>query len=522
MNKKLTKKSHHFINLVFICCMINAAFLFCTMIFMSSCLNIGSDGAETFNASTVTFDDQTYPVVILGSGMAGLTAADYCAQANIPCLVIEGPMPGGSLTQAHSIRNWPGTIDAPGADIVASLRKQALANGAKIVHQTVVGVDFTQWPRVIKTQDLDNPANTKNIKALTVIIAMGTDQKFLGIPGESGSDGYWGKGVGKCCVCEGPLCKGKHVAIVGGGEGAIREADYLAGIAKKVTVFVRGKSFDADIKDANAKERVLKNPIVEVMYNTEVKKMLGDGSRLTGVTLINNTTNQQTDFPIDRLFLAIGSRPNTGIFKGQLKLNDHGFIRLKDLRESSIRGVYAGGDVSDPNFVQAVTASSDGCKSALQAIMFLKGIGFDTAMMPEKMQISKQEVTQEVAQEPVKTVSTNQNIIQLATEKDFDTLVATSQQLIVLDIFSPMCTSCQKMMPIVDQAADAYSGKVTFAKLNASNKALDIDPILKKIGGNPPDTLPAFILIKGGKEVGRFDGVCTLDEFKKKIDAAQY
>lgn len=499
------------------------AFFLCVMTIVSGWFKFGSFNNEKLSALNVTFDDQTYPLVILGGGMAGLTAADYCAQANVPCIIIEGPMPGGALGQAHSIRNWPGVIDAPGADIANSLRKQAVANGVKIVSEKVVGVDFSQWPRIITTQDLENPSSTKKIKALTVFIAMGTDQKFLGIQGESGSDGYWGKGVGKCCVCERPLCKNKHVAIVGGGDGAIREADGLIGIARKITIFVRAKAFDTDIKDAQAKERVLKNPTVEVMYNTEVKKMLGDGSKLTGVMLLNNSTNEYKDFTIDRLFLAIGSRPNTGLFKNQLKLSKKGFIELYDCRESSVAGVYAGGDVSDPDFVQAVTASSDGCKSALQALTLLRKIDFSSEMVPPSMVIIKQddviEEAKKDAKENSKSEKTNPNITDIKIEADFDTVVATPDKLVLIDIFSPMCTSCQKMMPIVDKAADEYAGKVAFAKFNASNKDLNLENILKKIGSNPPDTLPAFIFIKGGKEVGRFDGVVTLDEFKSKIDA---
>lgn len=504
----------------------NLLFLVCMMLVLSAWARWPFSAKESLNVSGITFDEQTYPVVILGGGMAGLTAADYCLQANIPCLVIEGPMPGGALGQAHAIRNWPGIIQAPGASIVGDVRKQAQANGLKMLQEKVVAVDFKQWPRIIKTQNINDPSKTNTIKALSVIIAMGTDQKFLDIPGESGSDGYWGKGVGKCCVCEGPLCKDKIVGIVGGGEGAIRDADCLATIARKITIFVRGSALDVDIKDLKAKERVLKNPNIEIMYNTEVTQMVGDGSKLTGVKLFNNTTKQHSEFPVEKLFLAIGSKPNTGIFKGHLALTDRGFICLKDRRESSVRGVHAGGDVSDPEFVQAVTASSDGCKSALQAITFLKSIDFDIAMLPKSMHIVQDLELLEQAEKGIsgkqdagKPGTTSSKIAEVASLDALSNLLASTTNLVIVDIYSPMCTSCQKMMPIVDQLAESFGDKVAFAKVNASEKALDLDQVMAKVGGKPMETLPTFMIIKVGKEIDRVVGETTLEEFKKKIEA---
>ena len=493
-------------------------FLICTIVVLAA-YRLPFFSEKTLDASKISFDEQTYPIVILGGGMAGLTAAEYCLQANIPCLVVEGPMPGGALSQAHSIRNWPGVIDAPGANIVGDLRKHAQVNGLKMAQEQAVSVDFTKWPRLIEVQGVGDLSNRRTIKALAVIIAMGTDQKFLNIPGESGSNGYWGKGVGKCCVCEAPFCKGKHVGIVGGGNGAIREADYLAGIARKVTMFVRANALDDDIRDIRAKERVLNHPNVEIMYNAEVKKMLGDGSNLTGVMLINNKTNQQSEFPVDRLFLAIGSRPNTGIFKGQLALSAKDFIVLKDRKESSVPGIYAAGDVSDPEFVQAVTASSDGCKCALQSIMFLKNVGFDVSMLPNSMLISIDPKLDQT-KAATKTETKNHKVTEIASNDEFSKFLSSTSKPIILDIFSPMCTTCQQMMPIIDQLADTFADKVIFAKINASSKTLDLDQLMSKVGGKPAETLPTFLFIKDGKEVDRLVAAHSLDDFKGKIEAA--
>ena len=493
-------------------------FLFLPITFFSACLQSGCV-QEKLDISKVSFDDQTYPVVILGGGMAGLTAAVYCSQANIPCLVIEGPKPGGALSQSHSVRNWPGVEQAPGADIVGNLRKQALAGGVTIVNQKVTGVMFNEWPRIVQTQDVQDSTVAKRIKALTVIIAMGTEPNLLGIPGETEN---WGKGVSNCAVCEGSLYKDKNVAIVGGGDAAITEADYLADIAKKVTIFVRKDFFRA--KDIKAKEKTLARPNVEVKFNAEVDKVIGNGSKVTSLVLRNNLKKQTSDFSVDGLFLAIGSRPNTTLFKNKLELDGSGFIVLKKNQETSVRGVYAGGDVSDFEFVQAVTAASDGCKSALQAIKLLKEIGFDKGMVVQKQKPVQQEQkslpSSEALSKPAEsTVSngTEKKVIELMTEKDFDQLVVSSQQPVVLDVFTTLCGPCKAMMPIVDRLAGELKDKVSFVKVNASSKTLNIDTLVQKLKSSPIQSVPTFIFVKQGKEIDRLVGSYEFNEFKAKV-----
>lgn len=508
--------------------------LFFLTSFFSGCLRSDSAEQKSLDISSVSFDEQTYPVVIIGGGMAGLTAAVYCSQANIPCLVIEGPKPGGALGQSHSVRNWPGVEQAPGADIVGSVRKQAVAGGVKIINQKVTGVQLNQWPRIIQAQDLYDSSKTNTIKALTVIIAMGTEPNLLGIPGEKEN---WGIGVSNCAVCEGSLYKGKNVVIVGGGDAAITEADYLADIAKKVTIFVRKDYFRA--KDIKAKEKTLALPNVEVMYNTEVTKVINDGSKVSSLVICNNAKNEESDFAVDGLFLAIGSRPNTALFKDQLELDRNGFIVLKKNQETSIKGVYAGGDVSDYEFVQAVTASSDGCKSALQAIKFLKESGFDKSMLALKKE-SEIEVQKEIpssvepsskpepAKAPITTSTTTKSITknsvvsdnevtEILSTKDFDSLVLKSDKPVVLDLFTTYCGPCKAMMPVVEKLADSFAGKVRFLKLNASSKTVDADLLISKLGPQPLKSVPTFIFANKSKEVDRFVGTASFEEFKKKI-----
>lgn len=347
------------------------------ILFFSGCFNLKLKQEESLDISNIKFDEYTVPVVILGGGIAGLTAAVYCSQAGIPCMVIEGPTPGGALSLANSVRNWPGVIKATGKKISEDLQKQVVAGGVSIMKEQAVAVDLEQWPRLIEVQDLQDLSLKKSIRALSVIVAMGKEPKILGVPGEKGPDGYWGKGVGNCGVCEGSLYKNKTVAVVGGGDAAIIEAKYLIDIAKKVYLLVHKDEFRTKkVLELNA---LLANPKVEVLFNTDVKSIWGDKARMTHIVIYNNKTGESREISIDGLLLGIGSNPNSTILK-QLALDDRGFVLLKKGQETFIKGVYAAGVIvaSDQEGGQAINASSDGCKAALQAIKFLKKLGFSS------------------------------------------------------------------------------------------------------------------------------------------------
>jgi len=471
-------------------------------IFVSSCLQSRSN-QESFDLSTVSFDQDTYPVVILGGGIAGLTSAVYCRQANIPCLVIEGPKPGGALAQSHSVRNWPGILNAPGKDIAQGIRQQAVAGGAEIISGKVVNVDLTEWPRIIEVQDLVT-GFTKKYKALSAVIALGTEPNLLGILGETGPKGFL-PGVTNCAVCEGSLCKGKNVVVVGGGDAAITEADYLSGIAQSVTILVRKDYFRA--KDTRARDRVLAKPNVKVMFNTQALEIVNNGSTVTGVALLNNKTNETSSMSIEGFFLAIGSRPNTSLFKGQLELDELGFIALKNFQETSVKGVFAAGDVSDHEFVQAVTAASDGCKSTLQAIKFLKGIGFDVSAMVSKP-----------AEQPSTQAQKRKLVTEIHSPEEFEELVVNSRKSVFIDLYADMCIPCQQMLPIVEELARVYEGSVSFVKLNVSDEAVKAEELIERVGGIPISSVPTFILVRNGHEAARIVGAGPIDKIKMIID----
>lgn len=476
------------------------------IIFFSSCFRFNdteNSVQPSFDLSNISFDQQTYPVVILGGGIAGLTAALYCSQANVPCMVIEGPKPGGALAQSHSVRNWPGMIQAPGIDITNALRKQVVGGGVSIINEQVVNVDFKQWPRIIQTQLIgSNDTQKKEYKGLAVIIATGTNPNYLNIPGEKE---YWGKGVSNCAVCEGSLYKGKDIIVIGGGDAAIAEADYLADIARKVSIIVRKDFFRA--KDVKIKDRVLARPNVEVLFNTEARQIDGDGSKVTQATLYNNKTATDTKFLVDGVFLAIGSRPNSDLFKDQLSLDKNGFIMLNKNQETSIKGIYAAGDVSDPKFVQAVTAASDGCKSTLDALKFLKEIGFEIKNTDQIAQQSQQQ----------KVDFAEKKVIEITSTEDFNHLVVQAKKPVIVDFFTTWCIPCQSMLPIIDNLAGIFKNDVLIVKINAANKSFEVNELMGQIKGAQIQSVPTFVFIKEGKEVDRLLGVQSLELFKKKI-----
>jgi len=469
----------------------------------SGCMHTQS-AQESLNLASVTIDKDTYPVVILGGGIAGLTASLFISQADIPCLVIEGQKVGGALAQSMAVRNWPGVFSKPGGDIVNDLKQQVRDSGVQISQETIVSVDFNQWPRIIEVAQVANPAIKRRIKALTVIIAMGAEPNLLGIPGEFGTDGYWGRGVSNCVICDGFLYKDKQVVVAGGGDAAIGDVDYMASIAKKVTLCVRKDQLKS--KDAATIKKVLAYKNVTVLFNTELKKIDGDGKGVTGVMLFNNKTQQEQAMPVDAVFLAIGSHPNTALFKGQLPLLDNGCIALAQYQETSKRGVFAAGDITDQTFTQAATAIGDGCRAGLQVIRLLKQIGF----------AKRQAVAVDAAQEAVATEETGL-LTELASEQEFNATVVQSKVPVVIDVSTPLCLSCQQMLPLIKTVATELQGRIQFVSVNLASKELDVQSMIQKLGGQPVQSVPTFICVVKGQEVARMVGEQTLDDLKNTI-----
>lgn len=300
-------------------------------------------------------------VLIIGSGPAGYTAAIYAARAGLKPVLYTGGQPGGQLTTTNDVENFPGYPDGiNGPQMMMDLQKQAERFGTKINYGLATAVDFSSYPFKITVDE------TKTIEAESVIVATGATAKYLGIPSE---DTYANRGVSACAVCDGFFYRGKEVAVVGAGDSAAEEATYLANLCPKVHLIVRREEMRAS---KIMQQRVKNTPNIQIHWNTETEEILGDASGVTGARLLNNKTGVKTEIAVSGFFLAIGHKPNTEIFKGQLIMDESGYVKvIPGSTKTNVEGVFAVGDVADKVYRQAITAAGTGCMGALDAEKFL-------------------------------------------------------------------------------------------------------------------------------------------------------
>lgn len=389
---------------------------------------------------------KVYPVAILGGGVGALTSALYLARAGQTPLVIEGPQPGGLLTQSHSVQNWPGEMEIEGGQLTDRIRRQTEENGAVFRSEEVIGVDFSKRPFTIVTRKVDEPEVVQKIQVESCIIAMGTQPNYLQVPGETGESGYWGKGVTNCAICDGNLYRGKIVGVVGGGDAAVLEALYLANIAKEVHIFVRKGSLRAFEEKRSNSLKSKEN--IKIHYNTSIQEIRGDGQKLTHVLLKGGK-----EFPLDGLFLAIGSTPNSKLFKGILKLDERGYILLEKDQQTSIEGVYAIGDIVDPVYKQAISAAGDGAKAALAAQQYLSDR--ENGLIVKKEKKKKEEPA----------VASQGTVIEIQTREQFEQEL-NSDIPVIVDFYASWCGPCKKISPLIESSAHTLNGKVKFLKVN--------------------------------------------------------
>ena len=304
--------------------------------------------------------------LILGSGPAGYTAAIYAARADLKPVVYTGMEPGGQLTTTTEVDNFPGYpngVDGP--TMMVELQQQAERFGTEVRIGMATAVEFSDEKGGIHKVTIDD---NKVVEAETVIISTGATAKYLNIPSEQR---LRGGGVSACAVCDGFFYKGQEVAIVGGGDTAAEEASYLANICTKVTMLIRKDYMRAS---KAMQHRVESLPNVEIRFNTEVDEILGD-QVVEGLRMVNNKTGDKEEIKITGFFVAIGHTPNTGIFKGQLEMDDTGYIITEGKSTKTNKpGVFASGDVQDKEYRQAVTAAGTGCMAALDAERYLATI----------------------------------------------------------------------------------------------------------------------------------------------------
>ncbi len=300
-------------------------------------------------------------LLIIGSGPAGYTAAIYGARANLSPVLYAGLQPGGQLTSTTEIENFPGFSDGiTGVELMEIMRKQAERVGANLRSGVAVKADLLGSAKVITFDD------GSEIEASAIIIATGAQAKYLGLESEKK---FQGMGVSACATCDGFFYRNKEVAVVGGGDTAGEEATYLASICKKVYLIIRKPYMRASKAMV---DRVQSTSNIEVLYEHVTEEVLGDGSGVKGLRVRNTKENRSYEIAVDGLFLAIGHTPASDIFKGQLELDEQGYIKTQaGTSKTNIEGVFAAGDVQDPHYRQAITAAGSGCKAALDAERYL-------------------------------------------------------------------------------------------------------------------------------------------------------
>ncbi len=302
--------------------------------------------------------DQTYDVVIIGGGPAGLTAGIYAGRADLKTVIVEKGLPGGQIAQTDEVENYPGFPEGiSGPELANRMAEQAKKFGAEIVMDEVTGLEVQPDGFLVKGFE-------KNYKGRTVIIATGANPKKLGVPGE---DKFYGRGVSTCATCDGFFYRDREVVVVGGGDAAVEEGIYLTKFAKKVTIIHRRDQLRAN---KVAQQRAFANPKIEFLFSHVVTEILGE-DQVTGVRVKNLKTGEEYVYPTDGVFVFIGSVPNTGFLKGVVELRPDGYIEVKDEILTSVPGIFAAGDVADPIYKQLATSVGAGTRAAMTAEKWL-------------------------------------------------------------------------------------------------------------------------------------------------------
>ena len=429
-----------------------------------------------FDFANLEGKKNVYPIVIIGSGPAGLTAGLYGARAKKKTLIIEGGKPGGLLTETSYVENWPGFKAILGKDLMTGIKEQVARLGANFLEETVEKVDFSQWPYVIQIDD------GTIMYALTVIIATGATPSRLGIPGENE---FWGRGVTTCAICDAPFYNGKDVVVIGGGDSAVAEAIQLAAYSRAVTILVRKDKMRAA---AASQDLLLGFKNISVMYNIEPKEILGDDKHVTAIKLFNNKTNVTLDMPIDGVFLAIGHNPNTKLFKGSVKLDKNGYIVLKDNTcATSVPGVFAAGDVEDARYRQAIVSSGHGSCAALDADAFLNEIGFnaDVAARLDDTQIAAVTIVPSLVRH-------------VASLNELEQELKDAKTPVFVDFYADYCPSCMQMLPHFNATAQQFKDHALFISVDVAERPdIAAKYFVSKI--------PAILVFKDNALVARYN-----------------
>lgn len=428
-------------------------------------------------------DNRLIPVAIIGSGPAGLSAGVYSSRFNIHTIIFEGKKPGGQLMSTSDVENWPGINRELGTRIIERLRAQALQFGALVSAASVEALDLSEWPYRLKLDD------GSTVHALTIILATGATPRSLEVPGESK---YWGKGVTSCAVCDAPFFKDRTVVVVGGGDAAVEQALQLASHARSITMLVRGKAMRASYA---MQQRLGSYHKITIRYETKVKEIMGDGSHVTGVTLV--APSGEENFATDGVFLAIGHLPNTDLVRSWLDCDAQGYVIVAPHRQLTSRpGVFAAGDVADHYYRQAGIASGDGIKAAIDAASFLREHGMDDAALAAY----KGSFFNPIRDQDLPALTEIASVAHLE-----DSL--KKHPLLLVDFYTPQCPSCKQLVPHLASLLKTYGDAVAVVKLDGS-----LFPELME--RYEVHAVPTLLVFKEGMVVGRSTSIASRRELQ--------
>lgn len=399
-------------------------------------------------------------LVIIGSGPAGYTAAIYAGRANLKPVVFEGfevgGLPGGQLMTTTEVENFPGfPAGITGPELMDKMKAQAERWGAELYTEDVISVDFSQRPFTVRSSE-------REFKTHSIVIATGATAKRLGLPSEHT---FWSRGISACAICDGatPIFHGAELAVIGAGDSAAEEAIYLTKYGDTVNLLVRSDKMRAS---KAMQDRVLSNPKIKVHWNTEAVDIFGDDNHMQGIKVRNNKSGEESSLSAKGLFYAIGHTPNTSLFKGQLELDDVGYVVTKSNSvETSVEGVYAVGDVQDHEFRQAITAAGSGCMGAMLAERWLsvEGLLQEFSQKPENNELKPQEEEKTTADtEEDFDINATRHIGSYALRKIFH----DGDRPLMVKYVSPGCGPCHTLKPILNKVVDEFDGKIHFVEID--------------------------------------------------------
>jgi len=446
-------------------------------------------------------------LVIIGSGPAGYTAAIYAARANLKPFVFEGfqagGLPGGQLMTTTEVENFPGFSEGiMGPELMDRMKAQAERWGSQLVTEDVTEVDLSQRPFIIRSEE-------REVRTHSLVIATGATAKRLGLDSEHK---FWSRGISACAICDGatPIFHGAELAVLGGGDSAAEESIYLTKYGSHVHMLVRGDKMRAS---KAMQDRVLNNPKITVHWNTQPVDVFGEDNRMNGVKIRNPQTGEESKLAVKGLFYAIGHTPNTSLFKGQLELDEVGYIVTKPGSvETSVEGVFAAGDVQDHEFRQAITAAGSGCMAAMLAERWLSVNGliqeFHQTAATEKPPAQPTAKKTEAEQEAGFNLESTRHQGGYALRKLFH----ESDRLLMVKYVSPHCGPCHTLKPILDKVVDEFEGKIHFVEID-----IEQDPEIAENAG--VTGTPTVQLFKDRDLVAELKGVKQKSQFRQVIES---